>query len=176
MSSRGGCMSETTTLPLRPAAIWIAIVGMTTLASCGGGTRGASTPPVGVSTPSRHSSAAHDHSPTPSESAIPHEAPVPAESNPPGDIPDNTAFVPYRSSAGGFRLPVPEGWARSTTKHSVVFTDKLNTIEVAWEPSSRPPSVAATNKDVVPQLKTTQRAFRLEGVKAASLPAGPAVV
>ena len=33
--------------------------------------------------------------PSSSESAVPAESPVAPESNPPGDIPDNTVFVPY---------------------------------------------------------------------------------
>ena len=43
------------------------------------------------------------------------QAPVPAESNPPGDIPDTTVYVPYRSAAGHVALKVPEGWSRKST-------------------------------------------------------------
>ena len=32
---------------------------------------------------------------TPTEAPVSSEPPVPVESNPPGDIPDNTVFVPY---------------------------------------------------------------------------------
>src|SRR5438094_10559204 len=45
--------------------------------------------------------------------AVPVESPVAAENNPPGDIPDNTQFIPYRSTKGGFVVKVPEGWARA---------------------------------------------------------------
>src|SRR5256885_176156 len=48
---------------------------------------------------------------------------VPAESNPPGDIPDNLAFVTYRNRPGGYRFVHPEGWAQVVHNTSVSFTD-----------------------------------------------------
>jgi hypothetical protein len=146
------------------------VVSAAVLASCGGASSSSLSSKSGMPSATEHTRS------TPTESAIPHEAPVPAESNPPGDIPDNTVFVPYRSRAGGFRFPVPEGWARSTSRHSVSFSDKLNTIEVSWQAASTAPTAGSTIKDVVPELKATQRAFRLVGVKSAPLPAGPAVL
>lgn len=98
------------------------------------------------------------------------------ESNPPGDIPDNTAYVPYTSSAGGFKISVPEGWARSTTKTSVTFTDKLNTVIVSWRAASAAPTVASAKSTEIPVLATATRAFQLKGVRAAPLPAGPTVL
>jgi hypothetical protein len=89
---------------------------------------------------------------------------VPAESNPPGDIPDNTQFIPYRSSSGRFTVRVPEGWARKTTKDTVSFSDKLNTVSVAWfQASSSPTRGSAESKDV-PALRHTERAFTLKHV------------
>ena len=113
--------------------------------------------------------------PSPSESAVPPESPVPPESNPPGDIPDNTVFVPYRSSPGGLTISVPEAWARTTTKGSFSFTDKLNTVAVAWEPADKAPTAASAKATEVPHLKRTTRAFQLQDVSTATLPAGPAV-
>jgi hypothetical protein len=55
------------------------------------------------------------------------EKPVPAEKNPPGDIPDNQVFIEYRSPLG-FKIKVPEGWARRETSDGATFNDKYNTI------------------------------------------------
>ncbi|MGH2594640.1 MAG: hypothetical protein ACRDH7_01605 [Actinomycetota bacterium] len=98
------------------------------------------------------------------------------ESNPPGDIPDNVAFVPYASKAGGFTISTPEGWARFTTGNSVTFTDKLNTVVASWTHASAAPTVASVKKDEVPVLASTERAFKLVSVTAATLPAGSAVL
>jgi hypothetical protein len=118
-------------------------------------------------------------SPIPTKSTeppVPSESPVPVESNPPGDIPDNTQFVPYHSKGGGFTISVPEGWARTTTKTSVSFTDKLNTIAVGWAPAASAPTTASASSTEVPQLKTTERAFKLVGVSSTTFPAGKAVL
>jgi hypothetical protein len=89
---------------------------------------------------------------------------VPAESNPPGDIPDNTQFIPYRSTKGGFLVRVPEGWARTTTRDGVSFTDKLNTVAVSWFASPGAPTVARARSKDVPALRRSERAFALKHV------------
>jgi len=116
-------------------------------------------------------------SPTAStESPVPSEKPVPTEDSPPGDIPDNIAFVRYRSRDGGFSITAPEGWSRTTSKHGVNFTDKLNTVQVSWAAASSAPTVKSAHADEVPLLQQTVRAFSLTSVKLATLPAGPAVL
>jgi hypothetical protein len=110
------------------------------------------------------------------ETPLPSEKPVPTEDSPPGDIPDNIAFVPYRSKAGGFSITTPEGWSRTTSKDSVTFTDKLNTVQVTWAPARSAPTVKSATADEVPVLQKTVRAFSLVSVKTAALPAGPAVL
>ncbi|MGH2595222.1 MAG: hypothetical protein ACRDH7_04585 [Actinomycetota bacterium] len=147
------------------------------LAACGGSTAAppsTNTPTTPAVTPTQPSG--HTTSPTPTQSPVPTESPVAIESNPPGDIPDNTAYVPYTSSAGGFKISVPEGWARSTTKTSVTFTDKLNTVVVSWQPATTAPTVATAKSTEVPALKAATRAFQLKSVSTASLPAGPTVL
>jgi hypothetical protein len=52
------------------------------------------------------------------------------ENNPPGDIPDNLAFVGCTNKAGGYSFTHPEGWARTGTGTRVAFTDKLNGVGV----------------------------------------------
>jgi hypothetical protein len=116
-------------------------------------------------------------SPTPStESPVPSERPVPTEDSPPGDIADNIAFVPYRSRTGGFSITTPEGWARTTSKDSVTFTDKLNTVQVSWAPAASAPTAKSATADEVPALEQTVRAFSLVSVRSATLPAGPSVL
>jgi hypothetical protein len=100
---------------------------------------------------------------------------VPAESNPPGDIPDNTVFVAYRSPAGRFVLKVPEGWSRKTSASSAKFASNLNSISAAWAAGSSAPTVASTKATVVPALRASTLAFSLESVKAVTLPGGPAI-
>ena len=110
------------------------------------------------------------------EAPVSSEKPVPTEDSPPGDIPDNIAFVPYRSKAGSFSITTPEGWSRTTSKDSVTFTDKLNTVQVSWAQVPAAPTVKSATGDEVPVLQQTVRAFTLASVKAATLPAGPAVL
>src|SRR5436190_8659751 len=69
------------------------------------------------------------------------------EKSPPGDIPDNQAYVPYRLSGGHLTLKVPEGWARSTTGTDAVrFTDKLNSIAIQSLPATGPMTLAAARQ------------------------------
>jgi hypothetical protein len=158
------------------------LVGLSCLlAACGGagsstaqGSSGSSSPPQ-TGSPSLAKGGSGSTGGSPSESPVPPEQPVPTESSPPGDIPDNTAFVPYRAP-GGFTLNVPEGWARTRTGHAVTFTDKLNTISAAWFPASSAPTVSSAKLSDVAQLKHTQRAFRLGEVKSVALPGGKAVL
>lgn len=80
-------------------------------------------------------------------------APAPTESNPPGDIPDNQAYVAFQPSGGGFTVKVPEGWARTGQGGATVFTDKLNRVEIATASASSAPTVASVDSKVVPQLR-----------------------
>jgi hypothetical protein len=110
------------------------------------------------------------------KSPVAPQKPVPPETNPPGDIPDSTAFVAYRSKTGGFAVKVPEGWSRHERASSVAFTDKLNTIDMSWTPATTAPTVATAKKNEVPVLQNTDLAFRLQSVKQVSLPGGKAVL
>jgi hypothetical protein len=163
---------------VRPSTTYI--VGALTVAillpACGGSSGGAvstapTTPAASPSSPS-----GGPPSSTPAQSPLPTESPVAVESNPPGDIPDNTAYVAYRSAKGGFTISVPEGWSRSVANASVTFTDKLNTVMVSWQPATAAPTVASAKSTEVPALKRTTRAFVLKSVTTATLPAGPTVL
>jgi len=112
--------------------------------------------------PARH----HTSTPAHGGSPIPRESPVPVESNPPGDIPDSTRFLPYRSAKGGLSLKVPEGWSRRTTSSSVSFSDKLNSITVEWFKVSAAPTTGSARSKEVPKLRRTERAFVLKEILA----------
>ena len=68
------------------------------------------------------------------------------ENSPPGDIPDNQAFVRVTAPSRGFSVKVPEGWSQQKAGNAVVFTDKLNAIRVESRAASGPPSVATARR------------------------------
>jgi hypothetical protein len=152
----------------------MALVAAILLSACAGGAS-SRTGSTGSPSPTGESPSPTG-SPGPTETPIPSESPVPTENSPPGDIPDNIAFVPYTSKRGGFTISTPEGWSRTTTPNSVTFTDKLNTVVVNWQDAASPPTVSSVKKQEVPELETTERAFTLGSVTTATRPAGPAVL
>jgi hypothetical protein len=136
-----------------------------------GSTAGGATPPSVTVTGGAAGTGAPGQSVVPSS-----QSPVPAESNPPGDIPDNTVFVPYASRAGGFTIKVPEGWARSSSSSAVGWTFALNSIGAVWAAASAAPTVASARSTDVPALRQSELAFALQGIKAVTLPGGAAVL
>jgi PsbP len=96
----------------------------------------------------------------------------PAEKNPPGDIPDDQVFVSYKSSAGGYSLKVPEGWARSEKGTDVDFVDKFDGVAVAVTSATTAP----TGKEAVAQLEKPEKAVHVVGTKEVRLPAGQALL
>jgi hypothetical protein len=100
---------------------------------------------------------------------------VPVESAPPGDIPDNLAFVRYDNAAGHYSFTHPEGWAQTEAGSSVRFTDKLNGVAVDSQSSAAAPTVASVRSDEVARLTAQVPAFELRDVTSASLPGGAAV-
>ncbi|MEV8400225.1 hypothetical protein [Streptomyces niveus] len=103
-------------------------------------------------------------------------APAPVESNPAGDIPDDQAFVAYTPPAGGFTVKVPEGWARSTSGGSTVFTDKLNKIEIAAVDTPAAPTPASVTAKTVPVLRKNVPAFSPGKSSTVTRQAGQAVL
>jgi hypothetical protein len=144
----------------------LALIVVTGCSSSGGGTGAAgagSTTPAGSSTSSA------------SSATSPAQKPVPAEKNPPGDIPDNLAFVLYRNSSGRYSFTHPEGWAERTRSNSVTFTDKLNGVYVAPGSWTGVPTTSSARAQDVPALTSSQPAFQLRSVSAVSEPAGKGV-
>lgn len=148
----------------RPAPLFAVLL----VAACSSGgttTHTSSTPVTGPT---------HRPTSSPTPGPVPQSA-VPAEKNPPGDIPDDLAFVPYRNPAGHYSFTYPEGWAETTRGTTVAFTDKLNGVEALLGGVTTPPTVATARRDDVPRLRTDQPAFELRRVDAVTLPAGRGV-
>ena len=80
-----------------------------------------------------------------------------ADVSPPGDIPDNQAFVTYRGA--GFSLKTPEGWVRAGAARSVTFSDKYNAITVQVRALATAPTVASATRSEVPRLASTVNGF-----------------
>ncbi|TMK37697.1 MAG: hypothetical protein E6G58_00910 [Actinobacteria bacterium] len=145
------------------------LMGGALLAACSSGSS------IGTAATSGPAPSGSGSAATPTEAPVSSESPVPVESNPPGDIPDNTVFVPYHSAKGGWTVTVPEGWSRTTTGTTVTFTDKLNTVQVDARPGTSV-TLASAKKTDVPALARNSRAFKLTSVTEVTLPAGPAVL
>lgn len=104
------------------------------------------------------------------------QSPVSVENNPPGDIPDNIAFVAYTNAAGRYTLTHPEGWLQQARGAGALFTDKLNGVQVDPGPATGAPTVASANATTVPALTRGQAAFELRSVAPASVPGGTGVL
>lgn len=99
------------------------------------------------------------------------EAPVTPEVSPPGDIPDNQAFITY-SSPAGFSIKVPEGWARKDGGNSTVFNDKYNHISLVVRDSSQDVDEAYAKSVLVPELEKNGRAISKIAISTVKLKAG----
>ncbi|MEA2827216.1 MAG: hypothetical protein QOG43_1655 [Actinomycetota bacterium] len=98
------------------------------------------------------------------------------ETSPPGDIPDDQAFVAYASPDNLYTVKVPEGWARTESATGVTFTDKLNAIDVVVVNRPAAPTVDSVRTDEVLVLAASAPCFHLGAVKTAERTAGMAVV
>jgi len=101
--------------------------------------------------------------------AVKLEQPVQPERNPPGDIPDDQAFITFASPTGGYQLQVPEGWARTVSGDSVRFVDKFGGVEVTVTGATQAPTAAAA-----PQ--PTGRAVQVIKTRDVRVPGGQAVL
>ncbi|MFF3462675.1 hypothetical protein [Streptomyces sp. NPDC002619] len=98
------------------------------------------------------------------------------ESNPPGDIPDNQAYVAFAPSGGGFSVKVPEGWARTGKGTVTSFTDKLNRVELAPVTAASAPTTGSVTAQTVPRLRRTVPNFAPGKVSVVARHAGQAVL
>src|SRR4051812_17279673 len=97
------------------------------------------------------------------------------ETSPPGDIPDNQAYVAYSPPGADYSVKVPEGWGRTAKGGAVTFTDKLNSITMAEAAADGPLSVAAARRTDLAALKTTVKGFKPGSVSLVKRSSGPAV-
>ncbi|MCW2761522.1 MAG: hypothetical protein JWR85_1723 [Marmoricola sp.] len=102
-------------------------------------------------------------------------APVPVEKNPPGDIPDNLAFVKYTNKPGGYSFTHPEGWAQTGSGVRARFTDKLNGVAVESLSATRAPTAATARASDVERLRSSVPAFELKSISTVTVPAGHGV-
>jgi hypothetical protein len=97
-----------------------------------------------------------------------------ADNPPPGDIPDNQAFVTF--SGKGYSLKTPEGWGRTAHGAVVTFADKFNSVRVETARSAAKPTVASVKQRDVAALKAAAKGFTLRSVTSATRPAGPVIL
>jgi hypothetical protein len=96
------------------------------------------------------------------------------EVNPPGDIPDNQAFVPYHGS--GYTVSVPEGWARTAQAGAVVFSDKYNSITITTANAASAPTPATARSRELPAIKAAAKGFSPGAISTVHRAAGSAVL
>ena len=137
-------------------AAFVGAAVVAVLAGCG-----AATTPASGSSASQRSS-----SPTPQA----------AESNPPGDIPDNQAFLLYTAADHSFAVKYPEGWARTDSSADVVFSDKFNSITVAPHNGFYQPSEDYARTVEVPEIAASTPGFTPGTISTVQRSAGPAVL
>lgn len=150
----------------------LGVVGLVLAAAVTAGCSGSSSGPPAAS----HASSGSGSTPTSTTTAGASAAPAPTESNPPGDIPDNQAYVAFRPAGGGFTVKVPEGWARTGQGGTTVFTDKLNRVEIATASASSAPTVASVGSEVVSRLRGQVPKFDGPKVSQVNRHAGSAVL
>ncbi|MCW2879394.1 MAG: lipoprotein [Sphaerisporangium sp.] len=134
------------------------------LTACGGGqpAAGSGTP---TATASQGSPATPDASPSPAVT----------ESSPPGDISDNTAYVPYQGKSPKYEVKVPEGWARTGLSTGVGFTDKLNSVRVEVVAAASAPTEASAKTADVAKLQAAGGNFALKKVETVTRKGGKAI-
>ncbi len=96
------------------------------------------------------------------------------EVNPPGDIPDNQAFVAFHTSA--FTVTVPEGWTRTARNGDTVFTDKYNSITAASVSAATAPTVSSARSTELPAIRSSAKGDVPGSVTTVQRTAGPAVL
>jgi hypothetical protein len=102
------------------------------------------------------------------------ETAVAPEVSPPGDIPDNQAFITYKSPAG-FLIKVPEGWARADKSDETIYADKYNHIAILVEQPEAPVDLAFAKSTLGPELEKNGRAVKITKISEVKLKAGKAI-
>ena len=93
----------------------------------------------------------------------------------PGDIPDNQAFVTFRSPDGAFSVKVPEGWAQTESNAVVTFTDKYNSVAIQSTSAATPPTIDSVTNAGLADV-SSDPTFALTGVTTVTRKGGDAVL
>lgn len=154
----------------RRTAATLAVVGLAAaLAACSStSSPGPTSAPKGGSTSASNTGVPGSTSPGGTSSS------QQVEVNPPGDIPDNQAFVPY--SGKGFTVSVPEGWARTQQPSAVVFQDKYNSITITSNTAAAAPTVASARRSELPAIQAKSKAFAAGAITSVQRKAGGALL
>ena len=106
------------------------------------------------------------------------ETAVAPEVNPPGDIPDSQQFVNYSNAAGGYKLDIPEGWARTEDGASTKFVNKFDgvSVDVGMASSQAAPTASSVRANEAKVIQSQGRAVKITNVADVSPPGGKAVV
>src|SRR5436190_6015027 len=86
------------------------------------------------------------------------------EVNPPGDIPDNQAFVRFSPARAPFSVKVPEGWSRTGGGSSVTFAANLNSVTVEYRRAAGAVTAASARRGDVAALARSAKRFKLASV------------
>lgn len=113
--------------------------------------------------------------PTMSQPAASPTAPA-AESNPPGDIPDNQAFVVYTAADNSYSVKYPEGWAQTAVGADVVFSDKFNSITLSTHDGFYQPTEDFARTVEMPQIAAATTGFTSGQISSVQRPAGQVVL
>jgi hypothetical protein len=99
-----------------------------------------------------------------------------AESNPPGDIPDNQAFIVYTAADHSYSVKYPEGWAQTTAGPDVMFSDKFNSITLSPHDGFYQPNEAFARTVEIPQIASATDGFTPGQVSIVQRAAGSVVL
>lgn len=111
----------------------------------------------------------------PPASSSPTGAPA-TEFNPPGDIPDDQAFVDFKIPGSAFVVQVPEGWAQKSTGGVTTFTDHYNSVSVEVQARPLAPTVESARSDELPTLARHVTHYSAGDVVAVTRAHGEAVL
>lgn len=165
----------------RRAIVLGAAVLVLTLTACGSsgavatGTAATGTAATGTATSSTAATGNPSGQVAPAPASAPASAPL-TESNPPGDIPDNQAYVPFTPAGGSVSVKIPEGWARVANGSTTSFSAKLNRVEVLVTDSPSTPTPASVQSKDVPALAQQVSKFTMGTISAVSRAGQPAIL
>jgi hypothetical protein len=97
------------------------------------------------------------------------------ESSPPGDIPDNQAYVAYALPSASYSVKVPEGWSRTAAGGAVSFTDKLNTVRLEQATAGAAPTASGIRQTLLPKLAGSEKGFKAGTITTVHRKAGSAL-